>query len=42
MSYFEGLKLTKKGEQLQAKINGNLSETLTYKSKVRKWFNNFK
>ena len=30
MSYFEGLKLTKKGEQLQAKINGNLSETLTF------------
>lgn len=30
MSYFEGLKLTKKGEQLQAKINGNLPETLTF------------
>lgn len=30
MSYFEGLKLTKKGEQLQAKINGNLSEILTF------------
>lgn len=30
MSYFEGLKLTKKGEQLQAKINGSLSETLTF------------
>ena len=30
MSYFEGLKLTKKGEQLQVKINGNLSETLTF------------
>lgn len=30
MSYFEGLKLTKKGEQLQAKINGNLSGTLTF------------
>lgn len=30
MSYFKGLKLTKKGEQLQAKINGNLSETLTF------------
>ncbi len=30
MSYFKHLKLTKKGEQLQAKINGNLSETLTF------------
>lgn len=30
MSYFKGLKLTRKGEQLQAKINGNLSETLTF------------
>ena len=30
MSYFKGLKLTKKGEQLQAKINGNLSETLVF------------
>lgn len=30
MSYFKGLKLTKKGEQLQAKINGNLSEILTF------------
>lgn len=30
MSYFKALKLTKKGEQLQAKINGNLSETLVF------------
>lgn len=30
MSYFNGLKLTKKGEQLQAKVNGNLSKTLTF------------
>lgn len=30
MSYFKNLKLTKKAEQLQAKINGNLSETLTF------------
>lgn len=30
MSYFKHLKLTKKAEQLQAKINGNLSETLTF------------
>lgn len=30
MSYFKHLKLSKKGEQLQAKINGNLSETLTF------------
>ena len=35
MSYFKGLKLTKKGEQLQAKINGNLAEILTFtKAKV--------
>ena len=30
MSYFKALKLTKKGEQLQAKVNGNLSETLVF------------
>ena len=30
MSYFKALKLTKKGEQWQAKINGNLSETLVF------------
>ncbi|MDD7410014.1 tail fiber protein [Fusobacterium gastrosuis] len=30
MSYFKGLTLTKKGEQLQAKVNGNLSETLVF------------
>ncbi|WP_187104785.1 phage baseplate protein [Fusobacterium necrophorum] len=30
MSYFKHLKLSRKGEQLQAKINGNLSETLTF------------
>ncbi len=30
MSYFNGLKLTKKGEQLQAQVNGNLSKTLTF------------
>lgn len=30
MSYFKHLKLTRKAEQLQAKINGNLSETLTF------------
>lgn len=30
MSYFKGLTLTKKGEQLQARVNGNLSETLVF------------
>ncbi len=31
MSYFPGLKLTKQGEQLLAKVNGNLNETITFK-----------
>lgn len=31
MSYFPGLKLTKQGERLLAKVNGNLSETITFK-----------
>lgn len=31
MSLFTGLKLTKQGEQLLAKVNGNLSETITFK-----------
>lgn len=31
MSYFPGLKLTKQGEQLLAKVNGNLSETISFK-----------
>lgn len=30
MSYFPGLKLTKQGEQLLAKVNGNLSETILF------------
>lgn len=30
MSYFPGLKLTKLGEQLLAKVQGNLSETITF------------
>lgn len=31
MSYFPGLKLTKQGEQLLARVNGNLNETITFK-----------
>ena len=31
MSLFTGLKLTKQGEQLLAKVNGNLSEIITFK-----------
>lgn len=31
MSYFPGLKLTKAGEQLLAKVNGNLNETINFK-----------
>lgn len=31
MSYFSGLKLTKAGEQLLAKVNGNLNETINFK-----------
>lgn len=30
MSYFPGLKLTKLGEQLLAKVQGNLNETITF------------
>ena len=31
MSYFPGLKLTKAGEQLLAKVSGNLSETISFR-----------
>ena len=31
MSYFPGMKLTKQGEQLLAKVNGNLNETINFK-----------
>lgn len=30
MSYFKGLKLTRQGEQLLARVNGNIGETLTF------------
>lgn len=30
MSYFKGLKLTRQGEQLLAKVNGNIGEILTF------------
>lgn len=30
MSYFKGLQLTKQGEQLLAKVNGNIGETLIF------------
>ncbi|MFV0578137.1 MAG: hypothetical protein ACK5NU_05640, partial [Fusobacterium ulcerans] len=30
MSYFKGLKLTRQGEQLLTKVNGNIGETLTF------------
>ena len=30
MSYFRGLKLTKRGEELLARVNGNINETITF------------